>query len=213
MRLTLVRHAESHHSQRGLIADVRGCAGLTEHGVDQSRLLARRFSLSTGPAAPDALLTSPVPRARQTADILTAALAALSPAEDDGLCELCPGEADGMAWDAYRARFGSFDLIAEPDRPFAPGGESWAAFTRRVRVTLDRLVRVYDGRSVVAVTHAGFIVASVLVAFDIPRPGTRARLDPRHTSLTEWWVEEGIWHLERFTDATHLEHQGSREQR
>jgi probable phosphoglycerate mutase len=118
--------------------------------------------------------------------------------EDPGLCELQPGEADGLLWDDYRERYGNFDLVAEPRRAFAPGGESWTEFLHRVDSTLQRLSRQYDKELVVAVTHAGFIVASLLVLFDIPRPGTGARLEPLHAALTEWSVSDGIWQLVRF---------------
>ena len=49
-----------------------------------------------------------------------------------------------------------------------------------------------------AVTHAGFIVASVIALFGIPRPGTGARLDPDHVSLTEWHCLEVGWRLVRY---------------
>jgi broad specificity phosphatase PhoE len=98
----------------------------------------------------------------------------------------------------------TFDLVTSPARAFAPGGESWQEFLERVRATLDRLAVRFAGQTVVAATHAGFIVASVLVLFDIPRPGTGARLDPGSSSLTEWRVEEGRWQLVRFNDVAHL---------
>src|SRR2546430_1881588 len=74
----------------------------------------------------------------------------------------------------------------------------------RVSATLERLARRFAGQTVVAVTHAGFIVASVLVLFDIPRPGTGARLDPGSTSLTEWRVAQARWRLVRFNDTSHV---------
>ena len=105
--------------------------------------------------------------------------------EDCDLCELHPGAADGLSWEAYRATYGAWNLLISPTRPFAPGAESWVEFAQRVRATLERLAERFAGQTVVAVTHAGFIVVSVLVLFDIPRPGTRAHLDPGFTSLTE----------------------------
>jgi broad specificity phosphatase PhoE len=43
MRLILVRHGASYHSDRGLIAMPRGCTGLTDAGVAQAGALARRL--------------------------------------------------------------------------------------------------------------------------------------------------------------------------
>ena len=56
----------------------------------------------------------------------------------------------------------------------------------------------------VAVTHSGFIVVSVLLLFDIPRPDTRSQLDPDHTSLTEWRADGEAWRLATYNDASHL---------
>ncbi len=120
------------------------------------------------------------------------------------LCELLPGAADGLTRAAYRATYGDFDPLAEPARPFAPGGESWMGFLARVRAALDALAVRHDGETVVAVTHVGFVVASLLVTFAIPRPGTGAWLDPAHTGVTEWRVDGGRWLLARDNDTAHL---------
>ncbi|MDQ2731883.1 MAG: histidine phosphatase family protein [Armatimonadota bacterium] len=198
MRLILIRHGESQHGVRGVIAGVKGCTGLTERGVRQAQEFAENIAHTGEFNDCGVLLCSPVLRARQTAEVLLSGLPAESMEEDYGLCEVHPGEADGLSWVDYRARYGTFDLITSPDRPFSPGGESWSEFLLRVRSTLDRLAAQYAGQTVVAVTHAGFIVASFLVLFDIPRPGTGARLDPEYLSITEWSVEEGTWRLVQF---------------
>ena len=151
-----------------------------------------------------ALLCSPVLRALQTAEVLARTLPVEPIEQDCDLCELHPGEADGLSWGANRATYGAFDLLTSPTRAYAPGAESWLEFIDRVRATLERLARRFAGQTVVAVTHAGFIVASVLVLFAIPRPGTGARLDPDYTSLTEWHVAQAMWQLVRFNDTSHL---------
>ncbi len=204
MRLLLIRHGASHHSDAGLIAMPRGCTGLTDAGVAQVGALARRLA-ATGEAADcAALLASPVRRARETADLLRPALPAGGVRHAPGLMELVPGVADGLTLARYRAAYGDWDPVALPDRPTAPGGESWSRFLARVRATLDGLAARHDGETVVAVTHAGFIMATVLVAFAIPRPGTGAWLAPAHTGLTEWRVADGRWELARYNDTAHL---------
>lgn len=201
MRLFLVRHGESEHSVRRLIAGRSGCLGLTERGRQQAEAVAGRLRGEVGERV--VLLTSPVLRARQTAERLEATLG-VAAAVDDGLQEVEPGAADGMAWEAYAAQYGAFDMVAEPARPFAPGGESWLDFTGRVAATLTRLGQQFAGQTVLAVTHGGFIVVAMLVLFNIPRPGTSAYLEPAFTSLTEWRLGQGIWRLERYNDMGHL---------
>jgi broad specificity phosphatase PhoE len=220
MRLVLVRHGESHHSRRGVIGGPNGCTGLTAQGIEQATTLAARLR-ATGELGHDvALRCSPWPRARETAGLLAPALPGVVVQEDPGLRELDPGEADGLPWEEYRTRYETFDLQSDPDRPFAPGGESWGAFTARVAATLQRLAEQPAGQTVVAVTHAGFIVAAFLGLFGqgVRRSGLRlwpddegggrreARvwLDPTHTALTEWRVTGTTWHLACYNDASHL---------
>src|SRR4030095_3556118 len=55
------------------------------------------------------------------------------------------GEADGLEWAEWGARYGSFDMEAFPDRVFAPEGESWNSFHERVLQMLERLAREDEG--------------------------------------------------------------------
>ena len=204
MRLILIRHGESDHALRTVIAGRHSCRGLSERGFKQAELLARRMAMTHEVNDCQALLCSPVLRARQTAEVLNRALPIGAIEQDCDLCELHLGAADGLSWEVYRTTYGAFNLLTTPNRPFAPGAESWVEFTQRVRAILERLARRFAGQTVVAVTHAGFIVASILALFDIPRPGTSARLDPGYTSLTEWRVAQATWQLVRFNDIAHL---------
>lgn len=206
MRLILIRHGASAHG--GIIARRLSCPGLTDEGFKQAHLLSRR--LNTMPEASDchAVLSSPVLRAYQTAEVLARSGEILPITQDNDLTEIHPGEAEGLSWDAYRSQYGEFDIVAEPSRPFAPGGESWLQFMGRVRAALQRLAETYSGQTVLAVTHAGFIVASILVVFEIPRT-SRGWLEPLHASLTEWNVTPERWTLVRYNDTAHLNSAGT----
>jgi broad specificity phosphatase PhoE len=46
-------------------------------------------------------------------------------------------------------------MAAEPDRVFAPAGESWNSFHARVQQTLEQVARDHEGRTVVAVCTPG----------------------------------------------------------
>src|SRR5215212_5746086 len=131
MRLLLIRHGESEHSQRGMIAGYASCPGLTARGFQQAKLLADRLRITAEADDCAALLSSTVLRTRQTAEVLGRELPLGPISQDCDLCELHPGAADGLLWAAYREMYGSFDLIAEPDRSFAPGAESWLGFVGR----------------------------------------------------------------------------------
>lgn len=207
MRLLLIRHGESEHSRRGLVAGQYSCPGLTPAGRVQADLLRRR--LSDDGVRADVLLSSTVPRARETAEILAPALA-LAPEdgvrEDCRLCELHIGEGDGLETAEFAEQYGSFDVQVEADRPLSPGGETWNEFLARVPATLDDLRTTYAGRSVVAVTHAGFVVWTFLTLFGIAGSGDRARVDPAFTSVTGWEYDEdgSFWRLVTYNDTAHL---------
>ncbi len=199
MRLILVRHGESEHGARGVIGGMRGCTGLTERGRAQAALLRGRLAAEGGWAGAP-LLASPWPRARQTAEIL-AEVWQTAPQLDAALCELQPGEADGWSTAEYGRRY-VHDLMADTARPFAPGGESWDAFS--VRGKLETFTQD-PAETIVAVTHSLWIVVSFLLLFGIEAsPRRRARLDPDFCSLTEWRCADGQWTLVRYNDVQHL---------
>jgi broad specificity phosphatase PhoE len=205
-RLILIRHGASLHMQRSIIVGESNCPGLSDEGFQQAALLARR--LRTMPELTDCqtILSSPVLRAYQTAEVLAHTLAINLIVDDPDLVEIHPGEAEGLTHDDYRSRFGEFDLPTQPTRPFAPGGENWLQFTARVHATMHRLAETYADQTVLVVTHAGFIVASLLTLFDIPRSGFGrvARFELDNTSLTEWQISAGVWTLAKYNDTTHL---------
>src|SRR3712207_977826 len=107
MRLILIRHGESEHSLRSMIAGYATCPGLTARGFRQAEQLAARLRATSESSNCVALLSSTRLRARQTAAVLERELL-LGPTEQDcDLCELHPGSADGMTWPAYLQRYGS----------------------------------------------------------------------------------------------------------
>jgi broad specificity phosphatase PhoE len=205
VQLVLVRHGDAHAGFAGVIAGRTGCAGLTDLGRRQAEAL-RDHLAATGRIRADALLASTLPRAIETAQIIAPGLGFDEFGQECDLCEVHTGEADGLEWAEYATRYGSFDMEAEPDRVFAPEGESWNSFHERVERTLTRVAKEYDGRTVVAVCHAGVIMASVRILLGVPHPGTGAQLRPSNTGLTVWEHDAALdrWTLHAFNQATHL---------
>jgi probable phosphoglycerate mutase len=81
----------------------------------------------------------------------------------------------------------------------------------RVGEALDRIVRTYEGKTIVLVCHGGVIDGSFLYFFKMsawtPPP---ARFYTRNTSITYWrqvtseTCTEKSWHLMKYNDAFHL---------
>ncbi len=205
MQLILVRHGDAHAGFHGVIGGAQGCAGLTNLGRRQAEAL-RDHLAGTGRLQPDVLVASVLPRAVETAQIIAPALGLEIAGNECDLCEVHPGEADGLTWAEYDVQHGSFDMEAEPDRVFAPAGDSWNSFHERVRRTLERFITDHADQTVVAVCHAGVIMASMRILLGIAQPGTGAQLRPTNTGLTEWTFDPSRrrWTLHTFNDSSHL---------
>jgi probable phosphoglycerate mutase len=205
MRLILVRHGDAHAGLHGVIAGPRGCSGLTDRGRQQADAL--RDWLATGEHLRiDTLVTSKLPRAIETANIIAPALGFAEVTQDCDLCEVHTGEADGLDWAEYSSRFGAVDMLGDHDVPFAPGGDSWAGFHDRVDAVMARLAGEHLASTVMAVCHAGVIAASVRVRLGAPLTGG-ARLTPTNTGLTEWEFGEDAerWTLRYYDRTDHLD--------
>lgn len=205
MQLVLVRHGDAVAGFSGVIGGERGCQGLTDLGRRQAEALRDHLATSTRARA-DVLLASTIPRAIETARIIAPGLGIEVTGHERDLCEVHTGEADGLEWAEYGTRYGGFDMEAEPDRVFAPGGDSWNSFHQRVGGLLGRLAATYPDQRVVAVCHAGVIAASMRVLLGMPLVGGAAGLRPTNTGLTEWSHDPVTdrWTLHTFNDAGHL---------
>jgi broad specificity phosphatase PhoE len=205
MHLFLIRHGDAFAGFDGVISGPRGCKGLTDLGRRQAEAL-RSYLADTKRISAHALLASRLPRAIETAHIISPALGLDVADERCDLCEIHTGEADGLEWSEYASRYGSFDMEAEPERVFAPGGESWLSFHERVHTMCQQLAIEFADRTVVAVCHAGVIMASIRVLFGIPHPGTGARFQPSNTGLSEWEYDPNSdrWTLRSFNEHEHL---------
>ncbi len=168
MRLYVVRHGESLGNLAGTLQGSRIDEPLSPRGLRQAEALSGR--LATEPV--DQVLSSPMIRARQTAEILNRPHGAPVTVDAD-LVEFDWGAWCGHPLDeamerdvaAIRARWRAGDLEASPD-----GGESPAGVGRRAARVLERL-RVLPARFVLVVAHGRF--NRILMATLLSRPLSR----------------------------------------
>lgn len=215
-RLVLIRHGESRSTVDRVVGGHEGCGGLTDRGVLQAKALYERLARTGELAGATALLTSVLPRAIQTAEIIAPALGGLTAEQRCELCEIHPGEGDGLTWEEFSARYRPEGLASgNPFSPMAPGGESWGSFFVRVGEALLRAASDHAGQTVVVVCHGGVIEGSFAALGQLP---LRRSFDVRveNTSLTGWSYQpaEGDsgnaghrlarWRLDRFNDSAHL---------
>jgi probable phosphoglycerate mutase len=208
-RIVLIRHGEAECNINHVVGGVKGCTGLTDLGRRQVAALADRLYESGELREATTLYSSVLPRAVETAERLRPMVgrgpAALGPViQRCDLCELHPGESDGMSWEQVVEVFGVPDWDKDSTLPLAPGGESWAEFVVRASDAVRRLGRDHPGELVVAAVHAGVIEATMIAFLRVPpEVYRRGWLRIRHASITEWeWVPaEDRWVLLRFNDA------------
>lgn len=155
--LYLIRHGLTASNSAGILQGQRDIP-LSEQGLEQARLLGRRFA-----GVPlDALYCSALSRARQTAEQIGAA-AGLSPEPLAGLNEIDMGQMAGLSFDQCRSQYPKESQAMERDmvRFAAPGGESTLQVYHRVAETLLNLAGRHPGQAVAAVSH-GFAIQMFL---------------------------------------------------
>lgn len=124
----------------------------------------------------EAVVTSPLRRARQTAATLAAELGLDPPTVWEDLAERDVGDWTGLTRIEIEERWpGALD----PPRSDPPGGESSADFRRRVGGALDRALGRFAGRRVLVVAHGG-VIRAVEAASGVDRGPI--------PNLVAWWV-------------------------
>lgn len=147
--LVLVRHGQTEWHAENRYAG-RSDVALTERGHDQAEELARWAS----GARPDAVLCSPLARARGTA-APAAVAAGLEPVVDERLVEVDFGKGDGLTREEMAAEFPEAlaAFLAAPASCPLPGGETGAAAVARARPVLDDACRAHPDARVLVVAH------------------------------------------------------------
>jgi probable phosphoglycerate mutase len=156
MLLYFVRHGESlANVARQFSNQDHEKHPLTDKGRDQARLLAERLC----DVKFDAIYSSPLLRARQTAEILNAARGLeirITPALAEHDAGNLEGRADEAAWQEYRELYDRWILKHEWDARM-PNGESFAEMRARFVPFLGDLTQKYaeTGANILLVGHAG----------------------------------------------------------
>lgn len=154
----LVRHGETESNRAGLALG-RADVPLNERGLWQAGRVGE--ALAAEPFA--AIYTSPLIRARQTAEAV-AAQHDLTPVAEPGLIEMDIGEVEQLPFAEVRSRYpGLLEAWAGADGPSQamPGGERLIDVQERGWRTVKRLAVRHEADTVCAVTH-NFVILTVL---------------------------------------------------
>ena len=136
---------------------------LNETGIGQARLAAEVIVATDW----DVILTSPLSRARDTAEIVATAHGFSEFQIEPLLLERSFGEAEGLGHDEWRAKYADTNTV--------PGGESLAELEARSWQLLESLVENYSGQRVLAVSHGALIrkLLTLVSQGEFPREGER----------------------------------------
>jgi len=159
MRLIIVRHGESEWNRIGRYQGQIDTA-LSELGLAQAEALAER--LRKEPL--DAIFSSPLQRARKTAEAIARHHDEVPFFDEDALLEINHGEWEGKYTQEITTQFaaGLHEWRHYPTRSQMPGGESFSNILKRVLDFKERLRLEYAGRNVLISTHD--VVVKILVA-------------------------------------------------
>jgi probable phosphoglycerate mutase len=201
-RLLLLRHGQTELSVHRRYSG-RGDPELTALGHEQATRVAARLAAVPGIAA---VLTSPLRRARQTAEAVAETTGA--PLEvREGLIETDFGAWEGLTFAEARASdpelhgrwLGADDVVP-------PGGESFAATAARVAIERAEIVARYPGATVVLVTHVTPIKQLLREALEAgPALLYRLHVDLASLSIADFYPDGGA-SVRLVNDTGHLDH-------
>lgn len=189
-RIAIIRHGTTAWNKAGRLQ------GYSDIPLDEEGLLqARKLGLRLAGEHWDAVYSSHLVRARQTAAIVAEELGIDSVRQDNRLGEAGGGLAEGTTEADRIAQWGAdwkqLDL----------GMESNAAVLDRGMSFLKELIAEEQGKHIVLVTHGSFIrqlLAHLLPHMPPPPP-------MKNTSITRLQFADDSWHCELFNCVNHLD--------
>jgi probable phosphoglycerate mutase len=203
--LILTRHGEAYCNVARVAGGDHCCTGLTRRGRHQVELLAARLQAEE-PC--HVLYATSRRRTQESAGILSATLN-LAVNIEPGLSGPHHGEADGQPWDEIKAAFGG-PPQSDPDRPYAPGSETWNQYLARTSAALADVVQRHHGQRILIAGHGETADAAAMLFLGLA-PGfcTRIGFEIGQAALSRWHMQRNrlgqeLWILAAHNDTRHL---------
>jgi ribonuclease H / adenosylcobalamin/alpha-ribazole phosphatase len=196
----LLRHGQTALSVERRFAG-RGDAPLTDVGLQQAAAAAARLQARGGI---DLVVSSPLSRARRTAEAVAGATGAGLLIDED-LAETDFGAWEGLTFGEVMKRWpGEMAAWMASADVCPPGGESLSAAARRALTSLDRLLAEHLHTTMVVVSHVTPIKTIICRALLAP-PAALFRIHLDVASLSEAdWFADGPALLRSMNDTAHL---------
>ena len=201
--ITLLRHGLSTGNEKGIIQGQKDYP-LTEEGIKQSRSLSRYWNKHD--VSFDAIISSPLLRAKQTAEIITSDMN-LPINFDEVWCERQSGEAEGKPYTEVKLHYADQPHDTAYDPLFETGESRWDLFIRAANA-MQHLLRRPAG-SYLVVSHGAILGAALHTVLCIsPSPGRvrPMRLGFANTgyAVLAFYAAEARWELRHLNVTCHL---------
>ncbi len=187
----LIRHGDTDHTAARTFSGRTGSdPGLNDHGRSQVEATAEWLS----PLADESdlvMLSSPMRRARESADIVAPRLGAAYETAD-ALIEAGFGTWEGLTYgDVLREDPQNFTTwLSDPTHPAGGTGDSMQGVADRMREARDLMLLAHASRTVVAVTHLTPIKMLVQGVLDLPfEAAFKTEIMPASVTVLTWYPD------------------------
>jgi broad specificity phosphatase PhoE len=185
MDLTIVRHSISSDNGRGLISGSGSDVNLSEAGIELAQNAHDAFDWKQF----DQVFSSPMRRARQTAELLLGNNADIK--LDERLTEMSFGDWDGTSeaaiFEKYPEIFNQMGMFNEKYSDYAPNSESYSDLVSRVDGFLDDLKQQYTTESILIICH-GMTTRALFAALLHVSPALFGKID--NVTLSQVHLDE-----------------------
>ncbi|SDJ80161.1 histidine phosphatase family protein [Salimicrobium halophilum] len=185
--ICLVRHGETDWNKQGKLQGGTDIP-LNDTGIKQAELCRDYLAEDSW----DAVVASPLERAKHTADIIRERHG-LSVALMDEFKERHFGKGEGMTEEERRASY--------PDKQY-PGQEPKEAFIERVMAGIDRIIEEYTDEHVLLVAH-GAVINAILTEISGGKVGAD-RFKLLNGCLNNIEFRKDSWTIHDYNQVTHL---------
>ncbi|MEI5908898.1 histidine phosphatase family protein [Bacillus spongiae] len=183
----LVRHGETNWNAIGKLQG-RTDIPLNSVGVQQ----AEECSMYLKAFEWDVMITSPLKRARTTAEIINKKLM-VPLIERDEFLERCYGDAEGMTIEERTATF--------PDKIYR-NQEEWTSLNQRVMTGIQELHQRYKGQKILLVAH-GAVINAILATISNGEIGT-GKTKLMNACISNIHYHEEQWRVYDYNQVAHL---------
>jgi len=178
--IIFLRHAQAENNTKRILAGRTEGVSLTKTGIQQ----AERISEYLKPLDISAIYSSPIERAKHTAEIVTKN-SAIDVELDDRLTEIDMGKFTRMNYDDMFAKYGNIFLKFYENNPVIAEHEveTFPSVQKRILDMIDHVIKKHKNENVILVTHMDPIKSMLANVMDL-KPKTLFELIIANASFT-----------------------------